>query len=64
MNNLARWLFAILLCTAPSVLFAQPRNATKPAPPITNPKKEILTNAAIIELAQFVLGEAVKGRQA
>ena len=59
MNNLARWLFAVLLCTAPSVLFAQPRNATRPAPPIANPKKEILTNAAIIELSQPGLGEAV-----
>ena len=59
MNNLARWLFAVLLCTAPSVLFAQPRNATRPAPPIANPQKEILTNAAIIELSQPGLGEAV-----
>ncbi len=59
MNSLAHWLFAILLCTAPSVLFAQPRNAARPAPPITNPKKEILTNAAIIELSQLGLGETV-----
>ena len=59
MNNLARCFFAVLLCTASSFSIAQPRNATRPAPPITNPKKEILTNAAIIELSQLGLGEAV-----
>ena len=59
MNNLARCFFAILLCTASSFSIAQPRNATRPAPPVTTPKKEILTNAAIIELSQPGLGEAV-----
>ena len=59
MNNLTRsWsLTCLLILTVQISIAAQPRASAKPAAVI--PKKEILTNSAIIELAQIGLSEAV-----
>ena len=59
MNNLAYscLVVCLLVTIVPALPTAQPRAAAKPAAVI--PKKEILTNSAIIELAQIGLGEAV-----
>lgn len=61
MNNLTRSLIFICLFAgfALRAVVAQSRPQNAISPPTTNPKKEILTNASIIELAQLGLGEAV-----
>lgn len=61
MNNLTRPLFVVLsliVIGLPASL-AQSRTAVNPSPPTAKPKKEILTNTSIIELAQLGFGEAI-----
>jgi hypothetical protein len=61
MNNLTRLLFAfcVFFVISSIPIPAQPRNGVKPAPPVTEAKKEVLTNTSIIELTQFGLSDAV-----
>lgn len=61
MNNLTRSLFVFVFITSltTSNSLAQTRNGAASTPSSAAPAKEILTNAAVIELSQLGLSEAV-----
>lgn len=61
MNNLTRRLTIVCLLNAFIYIigFAQPKTPITPAPTTTAPRKEILTNTSIIELAQLGLGDTI-----
>lgn len=61
MNNLTRGITIVCLLNAFIYIigFAQPKTPITPATSTTAPRKEILTNTSIIELAQLGLGDTI-----